>query len=143
MSALSRECTETVAVWLMNRAATASRRAVEAEKDGNLHYAAMDQATAAALYSAAADLRDGKLAGAESDMLITLDLQGSYTDTLKKRMRGAAVNATALAEESGISVSQISRWFTTPLEPQMANVKKLEEAFASILAARTGRKKKQ
>lgn len=134
---------ETVAAWMMARATAASRRAIAAQAEGNLHFAAMDQAAAAAIYAMAADLREGRMEGSSDDMMITLDIQGDYTADLKARMEKVGVTPAELAKRAGISPSQLSRWFTTDMQPRIESIQKLEEAHAAILADRKGKKKRK
>lgn len=55
-----------------------------------------------------------------------------YTKDLKSRLKKAGISHGALARQAKIDPSQISRWFNSPMQPSLANVQRLEKAFAKL-----------
>lgn len=122
--------------WMIRRAMTASLKAEKVMQEGRADHAALLQTEAMVLMTAAADLRK-ELEGAERSgtMGIKVDLgetQQDYIIKLKERMRSAGVSAAELSRTTGISPSQISRWFTTEVRPSLANIEKLERAMIRL-----------
>jgi transcriptional regulator with XRE-family HTH domain len=58
----------------------------------------------------------------------------NYTEDLKSRMEKAGITSAALSAKSGIDPSQFSRWFNTDMQPSLANVQRIEKAFAKLVS---------
>lgn len=124
-----------VAMWLMDRAQRAARRAALALSEGDRMAAALDQGEVAGLYAAASALRAGESLDVMRDvnMLVTVNTDEKYGVGLRRRLAEAGISASALARESGISHAQVSRWMNGHLEPSLKSLGKLEEAFARLV----------
>ncbi len=60
----------------------------------------------------------------------------SYTADLKQRLVQYQITQGALAREAGIDEGQVSRWFTTGMEPRWPSIARLEHAITRILVRR-------
>ena len=67
---------------------------------------------------------------------IEIDENGSYTEPLKRRLADYNISHGALARESGIAPTQLSRWFNRTMEPQIGSVFTIEQAIQAILERR-------
>jgi len=56
----------------------------------------------------------------------------NYTADLKARMEKEKISIGALARQSGIDRSQLSRMFNRGMQPRLANVARLEQAFKEL-----------
>jgi len=56
----------------------------------------------------------------------------NYTDDLRSRMLKAGISIGALARASEIDRSQLSRMFNRKMQPRLANVARLEQAFKEL-----------
>lgn len=125
---------EMIAAWLCTRAYRAMLRAIASQEGGQPHREARDHGAAAALYSAAAELREGK-APANNGNPRALGFDADYKSAIRTRMKRSGVTAAALARRSKISPTQLSRWFNTEMQPRARSVQRLEEAFADLTSA--------
>lgn len=132
---------EAVAEWLNMRALRLMQQAQEARDDGRPRHAETLQTEAAALVSAAVDLRRMDDAGPDEGHGMALDVSGNYVARLQARMVKEGISAADLSRESGIHVSQLSRYFNskTGMQPSLRNVTKLDEAMETLV--KRGRRK--
>lgn len=70
------------------------------------------------------------------------ELSEDYTGDLKKRLRSYGISHGALCRQIGILESQMSRWFNKPMQPGLANVRKIEAAVRAIRARNAAPRKR-
>lgn len=68
--------------------------------------------------------------------VIYVNVGDNYIEELEKRLQKHDISHGELARESGISPTQLSRWFNSNIEPTLKNVRKIEEALLTILRKR-------
>lgn len=63
---------------------------------------------------------------------VTLRPGETYTQNLQRRLDEYGISYGALSRESGIDMSQISRWMNHQMQPQLRNIVRLEAALTAI-----------
>jgi predicted transcriptional regulator len=64
--------------------------------------------------------------------VIQIEIGVDYTDDLRKRMKEAGISQGMLAREMDLSASQVSRWFSKPIDPAWKTIQKIERAMLAI-----------
>lgn len=75
-------------------------------------------------------------------MYIDFGPNGDYIAHFQDRLKTAEITQAALARQTGIAPSQITRWFTRGMQPQAHNILVLEEGLACLLAEKKAAGKK-
>lgn len=65
---------------------------------------------------------------------ITIEIDEDYIEQLKRRLDEYRISHGALARQSGISETQLSRWFNTGIRPRLSSIVKIEKAVAELRA---------
>jgi transcriptional regulator with XRE-family HTH domain len=69
-------------------------------------------------------------------MMIDFGPDGNYIGHLKTRLAAANLTQADLARTARIAPSQITRWFTRNMQPQVNNIVALEEAMRMLAPAK-------
>jgi transcriptional regulator with XRE-family HTH domain len=75
-------------------------------------------------------------------MYIDFGPQGDYIAHFQDRLKVAEISQAELARQTGIAPSQITRWFTRGMQPQVHNILVLEDGLAALLSAKKAAGKK-
>lgn len=65
---------------------------------------------------------------------ITIEFEKDYLKELQVRLREYGISQVALANETGIDQSQISRWLHKKMTPRLETIVEIERAIARIQA---------
>lgn len=67
---------------------------------------------------------------------ITIELDGDYPTELKNRLARYGISYGEVSRESGIDMSQISRWMNGRASPRLESIRRVEHAIEEIRAKR-------
>jgi predicted transcriptional regulator len=71
----------------------------------------------------------------------TITVEEDYPTELRERLEGYGISLGALARETGIDRSQVTRLFNTPVDPRLSTITKIEIAIL-VIRERAKRKSK-
>jgi len=74
---------------------------------------------------------------------VTINVGGreSYTADLKKRLKKHHISQNQLAKEMGVAPTVLSRWFNSPIKPNMTSMERIEIAFIALVRKQERKRK--